>query len=90
MDVKGAAGQMYCAGAETTWTTLTVFFLAMVLHPECQKRAQEEIDSVIGTGHLPDFSDRESLPYVECILQETLRFVSEIFPCRVSPTHFLS
>ncbi|KAG5349741.1 hypothetical protein C0989_002091 [Termitomyces sp. Mn162] len=49
----------------------------MVLHPECQKRAQQEIDSVVGPGRLPEFSDRESLPYVDCILQETLRFVSE-------------
>ncbi|KAG6902615.1 hypothetical protein C0995_014221 [Termitomyces sp. Mi166 len=57
-----------------TWTTLSVFFLAMVLHPECQKRAQQEIDSVVGPGRLPEFSDRESLPYIGCILQETLRW----------------
>ncbi|KAG6902622.1 hypothetical protein C0995_014228 [Termitomyces sp. Mi166 len=91
LDIKGTAGQMYCAGAETvrrmfnksvrvangynkTWTTLSVFFLAMVLHPECQKRAQQEIDSVVGPGRLPEFSDRESLPYLGCILQETLRW----------------
>ncbi|KNZ78681.1 O-methylsterigmatocystin oxidoreductase [Termitomyces sp. J132] len=74
VDIKGVAGQMYCAGAETTWTTLTVFFLAMVLHPECQKRAQREIDTIVGLGRLPQFQDRESLPYVECILQETLRW----------------
>ncbi|KNZ73173.1 O-methylsterigmatocystin oxidoreductase, partial [Termitomyces sp. J132] len=74
LDIKGVAGVMYCAGAETTWATLSVFFLAMVLHPECQKRAQQEIDSVVGPGRLPEFSDRESLPYVDCILQETLRW----------------
>lgn len=46
----------------------------MVLHPECQRRCQEEIDAVIGTDRLPEFSDRDSLPYLECILQETLRW----------------
>ena len=49
----------------------------MVLHPECQKRAHQEIDSAVGSERLPEFSDRESLPYIDCILQETLRFVSE-------------
>lgn len=57
-----------------TWSTLSIFFLAMVLNPEHQARAQREIDSVIGSGRLPEFGDRPSLPYVECILQETLRY----------------
>ncbi|KAG5642591.1 hypothetical protein DXG03_002515 [Asterophora parasitica] len=74
LDIQGAAGVMYCAGAETTWSTMSFFFLAMVLHPEAQERAQKEIDAVIGTGRLPEFSDRSSLPYVECLLQETLRW----------------
>jgi len=45
----------------------------MVLNPECQLRAQEEIDVVIGSERLPEFDDRSSLPYIECVLQETLR-----------------
>ncbi|KAG6820576.1 hypothetical protein H0H93_014803 [Arthromyces matolae] len=73
MDIKINAANMIGAGAETTWSTLSFFFLAMILHPEYQRRAQQEIDSVIGPGRLPEFSDRESLPYLECILQETFR-----------------
>jgi hypothetical protein len=46
----------------------------MVLHPECQVKAQEEINAVIGSERLPEFSDRNSLPYLECVLQETLRY----------------
>jgi len=46
----------------------------MVLHPECQKRAREEIDAVIGLDRLPELSDRESLPYVESVVQEALRY----------------
>jgi hypothetical protein len=56
-----------------TWGTLAVFVLAMILYPECQAKAQKEIESVVGDLRLPDFEDRENLPYVECILQETLR-----------------
>ncbi|KAG8738891.1 hypothetical protein FRC10_006408 [Ceratobasidium sp. 414] len=51
------------------WATATlfaviVFVLAMVLHPDVQKRAQAEIDALLGDGRLPEMSDRESLPYV--------------------------
>ncbi|KAG1749193.1 cytochrome P450 [Suillus lakei] len=37
----------------------------MVLYPNVQRRAQAEIDSVIGANHLPTFEDRALLPYVE-------------------------
>ena len=38
--------------------------------------AHKEIDSVIGAERLPDLEDRTSLPYIECILKETLRCVA--------------
>jgi cytochrome P450 len=46
----------------------------MVLNPEAQKRAQAEVDRVVGTDRLPDFSDRVSMPYIEAVLRETMRF----------------
>ena len=46
----------------------------MMIHPEVQKKAQQEIDRVIGADRLPTFSDREHLPYLECILKESLRW----------------
>ncbi|KAK1231449.1 hypothetical protein PQX77_005429 [Marasmius sp. AFHP31] len=73
-DFKGAAATVFGAGADTTYATLMLFCLAMVLHPECQKRAYEEIISVVGKKALPDLSDRESLPTVECIVQGVLRW----------------
>jgi cytochrome P450 len=56
-------------------STLSSFFLAMLLYPEVLKKAREELDRVIGRGRLPDFTDRDSLPYVTAIVKETLRFV---------------
>jgi cytochrome P450 len=47
----------------------------MVLHPEIQKKAQDELDATIGPGKLPEFSDRPFLPYIEHIVQETYRCV---------------
>jgi len=48
----------------------------MLLYPDCQKRAHEEIDTVIGRNRLPELSDRERLPYVESVMQETLRYLT--------------
>ncbi|KAG6864443.1 hypothetical protein C0991_009501, partial [Blastosporella zonata] len=72
--IQGASAITYVAGAETTSSTLSIFIFALLLHPEFQIKAQEEIDRVIGQGRLPEFSDRDSLPYVECLLQETHRY----------------
>lgn len=49
------------------------FILAMVLHPEVFRNAQEEVHSIIGKNRLPTLEDRPSLPYIECILKETYR-----------------
>ncbi|GBE89464.1 Multifunctional cytochrome P450 monooxygenase af510 [Sparassis crispa] len=73
-DVKGAAATILIAGAETTWSLIQTFFLFMLLFPEVQRKAQEEIDCVVGSGRLPDFDDRDALPFVECVLQETIRW----------------
>ena len=43
----------------------------MVLYPEAQKRAQEELDTVLGPDRLPEFDDFPSLPYVEVLVMET-------------------
>ena len=46
----------------------------MVQHPDVLKKAQAEVDLVVGTHRLPDLSDKISLPYIEAIIQECLRW----------------
>ena len=46
----------------------------MLLNPDVQTRAQAEIDSVVGFVRLPVFEDRPSLPYLDAVLRETLRW----------------
>ena len=46
----------------------------MALYPEVQKRAQAEIDAVIGPNRLPEFHDRPSLPYINAVVKETSRW----------------
>ncbi|KZT69394.1 cytochrome P450 [Daedalea quercina L-15889] len=65
---------VYGAGTDTTQTVITVFVLAMVLYPDVFSKAREELDRVVGCDRLPNIEDRDALPYLECILKETLRF----------------
>jgi cytochrome P450 len=50
------------------------FFLAMTVFPEVQKKAQEELDCVIGESRLPVSRDREGLPYIYALMKETHRW----------------
>lgn len=50
------------------------FFFVMARFPEAQKKAQRELDTVVGTERLPEFSDRPSLPYVNALVKELLRW----------------
>ncbi|KAG2055473.1 cytochrome P450 [Suillus hirtellus] len=72
--LKKAATSAIVGSYETTTSVLMAFALAMVSYPYVQKRAQAEIDSVVGRDRLPTFEDRASLPYVESVLRETLRW----------------
>ncbi|KAG6333885.1 hypothetical protein ID866_5198 [Astraeus odoratus] len=72
--IKWSAASLYSGGADTTVSAIYGFFLAMTLFPEVQKRAQAEIDAVVGPNRLPTFADRDSLPYVEALVKEVFRW----------------
>ncbi|KAG5730241.1 O-methylsterigmatocystin oxidoreductase [Termitomyces sp. T112] len=73
-DIRGAAGTLYAAAEDTTVAVMQAFMLAMVRHPEVLFKAQEEMDRVIGVDRLPTYNDRGSLPYLDCVLKEVLRW----------------
>jgi len=39
-----------------------------------RRRLKQKIDTVVGPNRLPDFYDRPSLPYINAVLKETLRW----------------
>ncbi|KAI1790111.1 CyP450 monooxygenase [Ganoderma leucocontextum] len=71
---RDAAGVIYMGGADTVHASLQVFFLAMVLHPETQKKAQAELDTIVGRARLPQMTDFGSLPYIQALVLEVLRW----------------
>ncbi|KIK54563.1 hypothetical protein GYMLUDRAFT_177015, partial [Collybiopsis luxurians FD-317 M1] len=50
------------------------FILAMSVHPDKQRKAQAEIDRVVGSERLPTFEDRPQLTYVESVIKEVYRW----------------
>ncbi|CAG9824744.1 unnamed protein product [Phaedon cochleariae] len=64
---------MFMAGSETTSNTLSFCFLYLILNPEVQVKAQKEVDAVVGKDRMPSLDDRPNLPYVECVVMESLR-----------------
>ena len=46
----------------------------MALYPEVQKKAQAEIDAVVGPDRLPEIEDRPSLPYINALIKELMRW----------------
>ncbi|KAJ0414966.1 cytochrome P450 [Aspergillus carlsbadensis] len=74
--IKWTAVSLYAAGSDSTVAILTSVILALVMFPEVQVRAQEEIDRVTGSdaARLPTFSDREHMPYIDGIVKEAWRW----------------
>ncbi|KAI1175969.1 cytochrome protein [Nemania sp. FL0916] len=72
--LRSAAATAYFGGSDTTVHTMSVFFYNMTVAPEIQRKAQEEIDQIIGNSRLPEYSDRDSLPYVSAIVTESFRW----------------
>jgi len=46
----------------------------MALHPHVVRKAQEELDRVVGNERLPELSDQENLPYISALMKELLRW----------------
>ncbi|KAF7288359.1 Cytochrome P450 [Mycena chlorophos] len=72
--LRRVSGVSYSAASDTTVSALMTFFLAMALYPAIQRKAQTEIDDLLGApgGKFPTFEHKASLPYVEAVLREVL------------------
>lgn len=67
-------------GGATTQGVLSFWLLAMVLYPDTQQPAWEELDAVVGRGRPPRWEDCEKMPYLLATVRETLRWRPTL-PC---------
>ncbi|KAI0712389.1 cytochrome P450 [Earliella scabrosa] len=51
-----------------------ICIMAMVSNPNAQRKAQAELDTVVGHNRLPEMEDRDDLPYVNAIVKEAMRW----------------
>ncbi|KZV67291.1 cytochrome P450 [Peniophora sp. CONT] len=68
------AATMFSGGAHTSAALMNWWSLAMLAYPEAQKRAQRELDAVVGRSRLPSFADAPHLPYITATVKELLRW----------------
>ncbi|KAA8528485.1 hypothetical protein F0562_035840 [Nyssa sinensis] len=64
---------MFFAGPDTTAITLEWAISLLLNHPEVLEKLRAEIDNHVGHGRLLDETDLVKLPYLRCIINETLR-----------------
>ncbi|KAK7748645.1 hypothetical protein SLS53_000666 [Cytospora paraplurivora] len=72
------------AGHETTSGMLSFAFYNMLKNPETYKKAQEEVDEVLGSGPMT-VEHINKLQYVQAVLRETLRLTATIPMIAVKP-----
>ncbi|KAI1611235.1 cytochrome p450 monooxygenase [Exophiala viscosa] len=71
-------GSLLEGGSDTTSSTMYAFIQAMMVFPEVQRKAQDEIDRVVGPNRLPDVDDYTNLDYIRCCVKETLRWMPTV------------
>ncbi|KAI0027579.1 cytochrome P450 [Vararia minispora EC-137] len=74
VETSWTAGTMYVASVETEVATLEWITLVLATYPEVQRRAQAELDAVIGHSRPPRVSDRAHLSYITAVVREVMRW----------------
>ncbi|KAJ1266031.1 hypothetical protein BS78_08G119900 [Paspalum vaginatum] len=77
--IKGLILAILSAGTDTSALTTEWAMALLLQHPEAMRKARTEIDAHVGTARLVEESDIANLPYLQCVVKETLRL------CPVAP-----
>lgn len=64
---------MITAGMDTTSISVEWAMAELVKNPRVQRKAQEELDRVIGSSRVMNETDFSNLPYLQCVVKEALR-----------------
>ncbi|KAL2896634.1 Isoflavone 2'-hydroxylase [Bienertia sinuspersici] len=64
---------LFQGGIDTSAATVVWALSLLLNNPEILKKAQDEIDKNVGYERLVEESDKNNIPYIQCIINETLR-----------------
>ncbi|KAL1538941.1 geraniol 8-hydroxylase-like [Salvia divinorum] len=71
--VKHLCLDLFAAGTDTTSSTVEWAMAEALKNPETMKRAKTELEEVIGKGKMVREGHMSRLPYLQCLVKETLR-----------------
>ncbi|GER46296.1 cytochrome P450 [Striga asiatica] len=71
--IIGLLWDMITAGMDTTAISVEWAMAELIKNPRAQKKAQEELDRVVGPNRVITELDFPSLPYLQCVAKEALR-----------------
>ncbi|KAJ0433369.1 putative cytochrome P450 [Helianthus annuus] len=72
--LKAVLMDMVVGGSDTTSNTIEFALAEMMSHPEILRKAQKELETVVGKDNIVEESHISNLPYLYAIMKETLRF----------------
>ncbi|KZV73886.1 cytochrome P450, partial [Peniophora sp. CONT] len=81
------AAALYAAGSDPVFAVMLFWSLAMLVYPDTQERAQQELDTVVGRARVPTFADMPHLPYIRAMVKEANRWASAL-PLAVTQDNF--
>lgn len=74
VEVAALATNLVGGGVDTTSSSLVSAVLAACVFPDVQRRAQAELDAVVGHARSPTADDEPRLPYLQALVKEILRW----------------
>ncbi|PAN21575.1 hypothetical protein PAHAL_3G477600 [Panicum hallii] len=77
--IKGIVMILLSAGTDTSALTTEWAMALLLMHPEAMQKVRAELDANVGRSRLVEESDITNLPYLQCVVKETLRL------CPVGP-----
>ncbi|KAJ3570794.1 hypothetical protein NP233_g4169 [Leucocoprinus birnbaumii] len=72
--IENVGGMFLAGGTDTSVTAVVNVVAALLLFPDVQKKAQAEIDVVVGRHRLPTLEDKPMLPYITALVKESFRW----------------